>query len=116
MEKTQFKINMSKVQKFFKNLANYFIISVSLIIGFTIGFNYEKIIDFKSTERIKPKVFKKFQVSTAFDEHDNIMIINKDDGKYFILDDSIGQTILGAHAKKIWKEHSPEPLKDNENK
>jgi hypothetical protein len=110
MNKDKIKNIGNRIAVFFKHIFVYTVIAVSLLVGFIIGFHYKRIIEFKRTEVAKPEFIRKHEVSLAIDESKHVLIINKKDGKYFILQDSVGTSIFSFYAKDIWKEHVPQPV------
>lgn len=107
MEKNKIKTFVSKIGVYIKHALIYLIVLTSLVVGFSIGFNYNRILEFSNTEAKKPEFVRKSEVSLALDENNHILLINKQNGKYFIIQDSVGRGIFGFYAKDIWKEHSP---------
>jgi len=107
MEKNKIQTFIGKLGVYLKHAFIYLTVLTSLIVGFSIGFHYKRIVEFSNTEAKKPEFIRKSEVSLALDENNHVLLINKRDGKYFILQDSVGRGIFGFYAKDIWKEHSP---------
>jgi hypothetical protein len=97
---------IEKVKQFGKQAVFYLTISITLVVGVSIGYHYEKLKNLKESSTFNPIVVKKSDVSLAIDEKNNMLIINKKDGTYTMYQDSIGYTIFNFYAKNIWSEHS----------
>ena len=89
-----------KLGQVMKQLSFYTVITVSLIVGFSIGYYYDFIKN--SIARNKPSSVKREEVSLAIDERNNLLIIKKSDGTYTTYQDSIGYMIFNLYAKNIW--------------
>lgn len=88
---------------------NYFVHIVALSVGFTIGYYYNVFSEIKLNSN-KPKIVKEItrsSVSIAVDDHNNLMVIDKNTGDYLIYQDSIGVSIFDMYAKKIVTTHTP---------
>jgi hypothetical protein len=97
---------IEKVKQIGKQTLFYLTIGITLVVGVSIGYHYEKLKNFKQTSKFNPIVVKKSDVNLAIDEKNNMLIINKKDGTYTMYQDSIGYTIFNFYAKNIWSQHS----------
>lgn len=104
----QFKERIWKITKIF---LNYFFIIIAMIAVFTLGFYFK---DLKNlSNKGKPVEYRKSEVTVAIDESNNVMIINKNDGTYILLEDSIGVSIFGVITKNIWGSHQQKPTTES---
>jgi hypothetical protein len=97
---------IEKIKQIGKQSLFYLTIIVSLVVGGSIGYYYEKLKNLEESSSVKPTVVKKSDVNLAIDERNNILIVNKNDGTYITYQDSIGYSIFNFYAKNIWSEHS----------
>jgi hypothetical protein len=97
---------IEKIKQIGKQSLFYLTIIVSLVVGVSIGYHYEKLKNLEESSSVKPTVVKKSDVNLAIDERNNILIVNKNDGTYITYQDSIGYSIFNFYAKNIWSEHS----------
>ena len=94
-----------KIKTFLTKMVYYSIIAISLGVGFTVGFYYNTIKEIKLTKVDKrPKVLTKSEITLAVDEKNNILLINKADGSYFTLEDSVGYNIFNLEARILVKQ------------
>jgi hypothetical protein len=103
MDKQSF---IEKVKQIGKQILFYLIIIISLVVGISLGYHYEKLKSMGHSSKFTPTIIKKSDVNLAIDEKNNILIVNKNDGTYIMYQDSIGYTIFNFYAKNIWSEHS----------
>lgn len=99
---------IEKMKKPVKVFLHYFIITVTMIACFTVGYYFNAL---KSYTNHKPEVIKRSDVTIAIDENSNFMIIAKEDGSYTILEDSVGRAIFDIYAKNIWAQTTQEVTK-----
>ena len=94
-----------KIKQVMKQLSFYTVITVSLIVGFSIGYYYDFV---KRSYQKEPKFasVKKSEIKLAIDENNNLLIIRQNDGSYTVYQDSVGYTIFGLYAKNIWGQAS----------
>jgi hypothetical protein len=88
-----------------KQLSFYTVITISLIVGFSIGYYYDLV---KQSRKKEPKFVsvRKSDIKLAIDENNNLLIIRESDGSYTVYQDSVGYTIFGLYAKNIWGQAS----------
>lgn len=99
--KEKLKIFGGILKKVLKDLTFYSIIILSCVASFFIGYYYKSLNSGKKCQRIV-----KSQVNLAFDEHNNLIIIDNQSGNYTIYQDSIGLSIFSLYSKNIWSQHS----------
>lgn len=88
-----------KITKLFNQFLSTIIIVVCLTCGFTVGYYYQHIIN--NEKDTKPVIKTKQEIKIAVDDAGNLLIINSQDGKYQVFQDSIGFTILNLYANKL---------------
>lgn len=83
--------------------AHYIVHIIALSVGITIGYYYHIFTQFKISNADKRtiKEIKRSNVSIAIDDHDNLMVIDKNTGDYTIYQDSIGIAVFNLYAKTI---------------
>ena len=88
-----------------KQVSFYAVITISLIVGFSIGYYYDLV---KESRKKEPKFVsvRKSDIKLAIDENNNLLIIRESDGSYTVYQDSVGYTIFGLYAKNIWGQAS----------
>ena len=94
-----------KIGQVMKQVSFYAVITISLIVGFSIGYYYDLV---KESRKKEPKFVsvRKSDIKLAIDENNNLLIIRESDGSYTVYQDSVGYTILGLYAKNIWGQAS----------
>jgi hypothetical protein len=94
-----------KIGQVMKQISFYAVITISLIVGFTIGYYYDLV---KESRKKEPKFVsvRKSDIKLAIDENNNLLIIRESDGSYTVYQDSVGYTIFGLYAKNIWGQAS----------
>jgi hypothetical protein len=98
--KEKFKLLMERSKPTFKKIMVMFVLSITLICGFSIGYLYNKTYSPK-TPSIKMISLDKSEVNLAIDENNHLMVINKNTGDYTIYEDSIGVSIFNMYARNI---------------
>jgi hypothetical protein len=95
----------SKIGQVMKQVSFYAVITISLIVGFSIGYYYDLV---KESRKKEPKFVsvRKSDIKLAIDENNNLLIIRESDGSYTVYQDSVGYTIFGLYAKNIWGQAS----------
>ena len=95
----------SKIGQVMKQVSFYAVITISLIVGFSIGYYYDLV---KESRKKEPKFVsvRKSDIKLAIDENNNLLIIRESDGAYTVYQDSVGYTIFGLYAKNIWGQAS----------
>jgi hypothetical protein len=94
-----------KIRQVMKQVSFYAVITISLIVGFSIGYYYDLV---KESRKKEPKFVsvRKSDIKLAIDENNNLLIIRESDGSYTVYQDSVGYTIFGLYAKNIWGQAS----------
>jgi hypothetical protein len=94
-----------KIGQVMKQVSFYAVITISLIVGFSIGYYYDLV---KESRKKEPKFVsvRKSDIKLAIDENNNLLIIRESDGSYTVYQDSVGYTIFGLYAKNIWGQAS----------
>jgi hypothetical protein len=94
-----------KIGQVMKQVSFYVVITISLIVGFSIGYYYDKV---KQSYKKESKfvLIKKSDIFIAIDEYQRYMIIDKKTGNYTVFEDSIGTTFFNMHARNIWGQAS----------
>ena len=94
-----------KIGQVMKQISFYAVITISLIVGFSIGYYYDLV---KQSRKKEPKFVsvRKSDIKLAIDENNNLLIIRESDGSYTVYQDSVGYTIFGLYAKNIWGQAS----------
>lgn len=88
-------------------LTTYLVIMLSVLGGFTIGYYYNVIDDLKMNQgKASVTEVKKATVNLAIDESNNLLVIDKKTGSYFIYEDSVGMSIFNLYARTITNQHS----------
>ena len=98
------KISKETIAKNIKSLSQYVMILIALISGFIIGkFHYK-------LEQVKEDTTNPFNhvrniknISIAVNEHNELMLINKNTGNYQIYSDSIGMSIFRMYSNRIYQ-------------
>lgn len=95
----------TKIGQVMKQVSFYAVITISLIVGFSIGYYYDLV---KESRKKEPKFVsvRKSDIKLAIDENNNLLIIRESDGSYTVYQDSVGYTIFGLYAKNIWGQAS----------
>ena len=95
----------TKIGQVMKQVSFYAVITISLIVGFSIGYYYDMV---KQSYKKEPKfvLIKKSDIFIAIDEYQRYMIIDKKTGNYTVFEDSIGTTFFNMHARNIWGQAS----------
>lgn len=96
---------LEKLKNFTKQMFNYIMLIVGMVVFFTIGYYYKDLKEMAKGNR--PETVMKKDITIAIDESNNFMIIKKNDGSYVVFEDSIGQTIFNIYAKNLWGQHNP---------
>jgi hypothetical protein len=94
-----------KIGQVMKQLSFYTVISISLIVGFSIGYYYD-LVKKSFHKEAKFTSVRKSEIKLAIDENNNLLIIRESDGSYTVYQDSVGYTIFGLYAKNIWGQAS----------
>lgn len=110
MKNIDLKETIQKVKLFVKHFMFYVVFVLSLTVGFSVGYYYNTLKEYKKNI-YAPEVVLKKNVTLAIDEQNNMIIINKTDGSYVLYEDSIGYTIFNFYAKDIWGQHNNVPKK-----
>lgn len=105
MKNIDLKEAIQKVKQFVKHFMFYVVFVLSLTVGFSVGYYYNTLKEYKKNI-YAPEVVLKKNVTLAIDEQNNMIIINKTDGSYILYEDSIGLTIFNFYAKNIWGQHN----------
>jgi hypothetical protein len=94
-----------KIGQVMKQVSFYAVITISLIVGFSIGYYYDMV---KQSYKKEPTFVsvRKSDIKLAIDENNNLLIIRESDGSYTVYQDSVGYTIFGLYAKNIWGQAS----------
>jgi len=95
-------------------LTTYLVIMLSVLGGFTIGYYYNVINDLKMSQgKASVTEVKKATVNLAIDESNNLLVIDKKTGSYFIYEDSVGMSIFNLYARTITNQYKPTNEKIN---
>lgn len=91
--------------------AHYIVHIIALSVGFTVGYYYYIFSELKLSNSNKRTVkeIRRSNVSIAIDDHENLMIIDKETGDYTIYQDSVGVSIFNLYAKNIVSTGSSNP-------
>jgi hypothetical protein len=111
MEKIKLETILSKLKYFFKQFLLYVIFVLSLGLGFVTGFYYRAFKNSPLDDKYKIGVVHNSETNLAIDEHNNLLIIDKESGNYKIYEDSIGFKIFNLYAKNLWT--APKPVEPN---
>jgi len=87
-------------------LSSYLFLIVSMALGFTIGYYYNIISEFKLSKNKVSAEITKSSVNLAVDEDNNLLMIDKQTGNYTIYQDSVGHSIFNLYARNIFGQHS----------
>ena len=88
-------------------LTTYLVIMLSVLGGFTIGYYYNVIDELKMNQgKASVTEVKKVSVNLAIDESNNLLVIDKKTGSYFIYEDSVGMSIFNLYARNITNQHT----------
>lgn len=90
-----------RLKRFTKIFLHHSFIVLGLCMSFTVGFYFNHIKELNSKK--VPEAIKRGKVTIAVDEFSNIMIVNKSDGSYTILQDSVGKAIFNTYAKSLYQ-------------
>ena len=98
------KISKETLMGYLKSMSQYVMILIALMSGFIIGkFHYK-------LEQVKEDTTNPFNhvrniknISIAVNEHNELMLINKNTGNYQIYSDSIGMSIFRMYSNKIYQ-------------
>jgi len=93
-----------KIRSGIRVIMNYFFIIVGMAVFFTLGYYYNTLRELPKMG--KPNFIMREEVTIAVDESNNVMIINKKDGTYFVLEGEIGKTIFDVKARNLWGQHN----------
>lgn len=103
LEKSKLIIIKEKLKPIFNMLFKAVIVTILAIASFYQGTLVEKSRNVKEIEvEVNVTKVNKNQVNIAIDESNNLIIIDKETGKYIIYQDSIGQSIFKIYARNIW--------------
>jgi hypothetical protein len=102
MEKIKFETILSKLKYFFNQFLFYVIFVLSLGLGFVTGFYYHVFKNSPLDGKYRIGVVHNSETNLAIDEHNNLLIIDKESGNYKIYEDSIGFKIFNLYAKNLW--------------
>jgi hypothetical protein len=101
-----------KFKQFYKQVAFYLMIVVSLAVGITIGYYYNLIATGLKSNQVN--TVKKADIQLAVDENNHLIVIDKKTWSYTIYQDSVGYNIFNLYAKNIWGQASnPKPKTNN---
>ena len=102
-------LNKGNVATTLNKLKQYAIIAVALVIGFFVG-KYTHTIELstkmsKNTYRDNPyrNMRSAKDISIAVDENNELLLINKQTGKYQVYSDSIGMCIFRMYSYRIYQ-------------
>lgn len=107
MEKIKFETILAKLKSFFKQFLLYVIFVLSLGLGYVIGYYYFAFKNSLLNDKYKVSVVHNSETNLAIDEHNNLLIIDKESGNYKIYEDSIGFKIFNLYAKNLWSTSKP---------
>lgn len=103
VEKSKLTMIKEKLKPILNILFKAVIITSLVIASFYQGTLVEKSRNVKEIEvEVNVTKVNKNQVNIAIDESNNLIIIDKETGKYTIYQDSIGQSIFKIYARNIW--------------
>jgi hypothetical protein len=102
-------LNKSNVAATLNKVKQYAIIAVAIVIGFFVG-KYAHTIELstkmsKNTYRDNPyrNMRSTKDISIAVDENNELLLINKQTGKYQVYSDSIGMCIFRMYSYRIYQ-------------
>jgi hypothetical protein len=102
-------LNKSNVAATLNKVKQYTIIAVAIVIGFFVG-KYAHTIELstkmsKNTYRDNPyrNMRSTKDISIAVDENNELLLINKQTGKYQVYSDSIGMCIFRMYSYRIYQ-------------
>lgn len=79
-------------------LITYFVVLISFICGYFIGYYYIEFSKMRTTETNRLiKEVKKNSINLAVDENNNLIMIDKSTGNYTVYQDSVGQSIFNLY-------------------
>lgn len=98
------RLEREQINKIIKTVSHYFIILISLFLGYIIGHAVGTVIentpqpinyynDLKSSK----------DISIAIDENDKLLFINKNTGTYQIYSDSIGREVYRIYSNRLYQ-------------
>lgn len=93
---------LSWAVKFFTNVGKITLILVCLMIGFITSEAWS-VYQKGSKKDLMPRVVTMSQVSVAFNERGEMLLIDRRDGTYSVYQDSVAKTIFGLYAQKIYR-------------
>jgi hypothetical protein len=95
-------------KQFYKQVAFYSMIVISLGVGVAIGYYYNLIATGLKSNQVN--TVKKTDIQLAIDENNHLIVIDKKTWNYTIYQDSVGYNIFNLYAKNIWGQASnPKP-------
>jgi hypothetical protein len=97
------KLN-EKTSNLLKKAVNYLLLSISLILGYVIGYNIHNLKN-KQIETKNPysSIYSTNDISIALDDNQNMLLIDRSNGQYTVFTDSVGITIFQLYANSIYK-------------
>ena len=101
MKKINFTEIKDKAIKVFNTTGRVVIVAAALFIGFTAGEIYRS---YKKGLEINhmPQVQKIESTSIAINDRGELMVIDRQTGKYLLFQDSVGQQIFNQYASRIY--------------
>ena len=91
-----------------KNVFNVATIVVSMVIGFYASELYNK---YKPTANVVEPVYTLEKTSVAINERGELMLINRESGKYTLYGNEVGRTVFELYAAKIYYQQKQAPEK-----
>lgn len=101
MKKIDFSKLGQKALNVLKTAGRVTIIGISLFIGFTSGEIYRAYKKGIATTHMPP-LQKVAATSVAINDRGELMIIDRESGKYLLFDDHVGQSIFNQYASRIY--------------
>jgi hypothetical protein len=104
MIKTKFisEANLQKVTKAIKSVGNWFLVAITALSAFFLGYYYPKIkqtIVGEQKSLIAPKTSSQITVSVT--DRGELMVMDRGTGKFEIYEESVGLNIFKAYGTKI---------------
>jgi len=107
--KEKFVETMKNLKAKLKNAFNHIfwvvVVSLSIGAGFAVGYYYD-IINPKEPRKVSTLIHRS-EITLAMDEHERLLVIDKQTGEYTVYADSIGKSIFNLYARKIWSSTQP---------
>ena len=101
MDKIKIKSHLAKLENFAKKLGNLMVLIIALFAGGVIGYYYHHFTKTKDTIRVD-EVHSMEMTSVAINERNELMIIDRTNGRYVIYEDSIGSAIFAMYANRMY--------------